>query len=284
MSNQEVTDLPDDFFNDLVDERFIDEVIENGTQDSDDGISNYVAEITKLQKDIEMRKQKIKATEESISRNHRSRSRSRSRSSSRSKARRQREKDRERERDRDRERDGKRRRTRSRSSSPRHLRHDERIHGKRFPLSPIRGGRVSPLRSRASSPARGRPLRRSKSPSHRMKRSSSTHKNLTFLEELAQKFAQNGQAFPEKDALLMSQNQMHQSNLPMPMDTFGNPFPDQSIGQQTMMGMQNFPRPQQQQMGFPNQSNMYYGLNPMNILAGNAVPSPAANLPPVSTY
>lgn len=261
-SSQELANLPDDFFNDLGDERFIDEVVEQG-DDSDDDILNYVAEISKLQKDIEIRKQKIKETEASLTKRRRSRSRSRSKSRSRSRKERSHK-----------ERDIKRRRTRSRSRSrskspvARHSRYDERIREKRYPLSPIR---------KSSPPSRGRALRRSKSPSHQhRKRSSSTHKNISFLEELAQKFAEKGQAFPEKDALLMNQNPINMQNPSVQVDAFGNPltFPDQQIMQPMI-----YPPAQMPQVGFPGQSNMYYGLNPMSILAGNAVPPQAANLP-----
>lgn len=256
-SEDRVTDLPDDFFNDLTDERFIDEVIEN---ESDDELMNYVSEINRIQNDINKKKQRIKESEASLkSREHR---RSRSRSSSRSKSRRHRDKD------------GKRKRSKSRSRSPhtsssRHSRHDERIREKRYPLSPVRGR--AHRRSRSKSP----PLSRG------MKRSSSTHRNISFLEELAQTFAAKGQAFPEKDALLMStQGQMNnnagiQMSTPLPMD-FGNslPFDQQMVGQ-PLITIPNFP---QQQVGFPPQQNLFYGLNPMSILAGNPVPQPQPNL------
>lgn len=281
MSNlHDVSDLPDDFFNDLADERFIEEVVHGN--ESDDDISNYVAEITKLQKDIEIRKKKIKNAEASLTKRRRSHSHSRSSSPSRSKSRKHRE--------REKEKDIKRRRTRSRSRSPeaRHSRYDERIREKRYPLSPVR----RPGRGLSPSQARGRPLRRSRSNSPslhnpRGKRSSSTHKNLTFLEELAQKFAEKGQAFPEKDALLMGQNHMNNQDASIAMNAYGNqiPFSDQQMIQQSLINLPNYLTPQ---IGFSGQSNnlSYYGLNPMSILAGNAIPPPAANMAnlPVSVF
>lgn len=255
-SEDRVTDLPDDFFNDLTDERFIDEVIRGpeGGNESDDELMHYVSEINRIQDDINKKKQRIKESEANIkSREHR---RSRSRSSSRSKSRRHRDKD------------GKRKRSKSHSRSPhtsgsRHSRHDERIREKRYPLSPVRGR--AHRRSRSKSPPSSRGT----------KRSSSTHRNISFLEELAQTFAAKGQAFPEKDALLMStQGQMNnnsgiQMSTPLPMD-FGNSLPfDQQM--QPLITIPNFP---QQQVGFPPQQNLFYGLNPMSILAGNPVPQP----------
>lgn len=258
-SEDRITDLPEDFFNDLTDERFIDEVIEKGVDESDDELMSYVSEINRIQNDIKKKKQRIKESEASLkSREHR---RSRSRSSSRSKSRRHREKD------------GKRKRSKSRSRSPhtsnsRHSRHDERIREKRYPLSPVRGR--AHRRSRSKSPLSLRVT----------KRSSSTHRNISFLEELAQTFAAKGQAFPEKDALLMStQGQMNnngiQMSTPLSMD-FGNSLPfDQPMVGQPLITIPNFP---QQQVGFPPQQNLFYGINPMSILAGNPVSQPQPNL------
>ncbi|XP_055302105.1 uncharacterized protein LOC129568371 [Sitodiplosis mosellana] len=237
----DIDELPDDFFNELTNENFIDEVIEEGGHESDEELLHYVSEINRIQNDINIRKQKIKETEANL-KSHRH-SRSRSRSSSRSKSRRHK--------------DSKRKRSRSRTRSPhtsRHSRYDERIREKRYPLSPVRGRALRRSRSR------------SKSMQRCTKRSSSTHRNISFLEELAQKFAEKGQAFPEKDALLMgAQSNM---NAPIPMD-FGNGVPfDQS---QPLIALPNFP---QQQVAFPPQQNMFYGVNPMSILARNPVPVP----------
>lgn len=247
-------DLPDDFFNDLVNENFIDEVMDkSGHGSSDEELLHYVSEINRIQNDINIRKQKIKESEANL-KSHRP-TRSRSRSSSRSKSRHHKE----------------RKRIRSRSRSPhtssRHSRYDERIREKRYPLSPARG--------------REKRRTRSKSPPRSLKRSSSTHRNISFLEELAQKFAETGQAFPEKDALLMStqghmnNNAPMQLNAPMSMD-FGNGGPFEQP--QPLIAIPNF---SQQQVAFPPQPNMFYGLNPMNILAGNPITPQQPNLAPV---
>lgn len=259
--------LPDDFFADLADENFIGQVFERGVvEESDDDLNTYVEEIHRLQNDINKRRQLIKETEENLKADSRRMSRSRSRSSSRSRSRRRRLKG---------ESSNKRRRSRSpdnrrrsRSPSPqssrhaKHSRYDELHREKRYPLSPIRTGR--PLRRS-----------RSKSPSsrHRAKRSTSNHRSISFLEELAQKFAEKGQAFPERDALLMGGNNhlnpVAIDNQPMPMN-FGNVMPfDQPIGQPPMINIPNFP---QQPIDFGQSQNMYYGINPMSILAGNSVP------------
>lgn len=159
----------------------------------------------------------------------------------------------------------------SRSRSPHGSRHRDRRSNRDRSLSP-------PFPPRGS--------RRSKSPK-RSKRSSSTHRNISFLEELAQKFAEKGQAFPEKDALLMGQNHMNQMNnqpmdmnvQPMPMD-FTNAM---AFEPQPLIAIPNF-QPQhvtypipaaQQPVQQPNmQQNLFYGINPMSILAGN-IPSAA---------
>lgn len=265
-------EIPDDFFDDLADEQFVDEVVADVDDEDDEQYTRCMKEIELLSKDIEKRKQKIRESEAGLSveakLNQLRRRSSRSRSGSPRSAQRTRK-----------HREEKRKRTRSPDSKSRsphgsRMRHDDRVRDRRH---------------REMSPFRGRPSRhsRSKSPHHRTKRSSSTHKNLSFLEELAQKFAEKGQAFPEKDALLMGQNQMNlniDQNVQMQM----NPLPhiqpqfNQQNVQPPMNMMPNF----QQPMGFPpqQQSNMFYGLNPMNTLAGNAAPPPAnpPNLAPVS--
>lgn len=266
MSNpkEEYTDLPEDFFNDLADESFIEDVVEG---DEDESLNRKMLdEIKVLEAKIEKKKRNIQERQNGLTVEQRLREKalecermSRSRSRSR---------DRENRRHRER----RIRHSRSRSRSPRHSR---------------RHRDLSPINSRAAHRMRGS---RSKSPK-RSKRSSSTHRNISFLEELAQKFAEKGQAFPEKDALLMGQNQMNinrqiDMNGPqMPMD-FGNPMP---FDPQPLITIPNFPvnnpvvYPIQavQQPTQPVQQNMFYGINPMNILAANAVSSAPGNLPPV---
>lgn len=230
-------ELPDDFFNDLADAEFIENVVENpshvGSED-DEQMVRCLAEIEKLQKDIERRKQKILQGEAGLSdTDKRKKRRSRSRSNSGSRR--------------------ERKRRRSRSSSP------------SFGSRSGKGGRHQRHPDRRRS--------RSRSPHHRSKRSASTHKSLTFLEELERTFAEKGQAFPEKD-LLMNKNAMHASqqiipkNEPMPQMDYGN------VGyNQPQSGFQG-----QQQTDFapplvtyPIQQNMYYGLNPMAVLAGTPI-------------
>lgn len=274
-TKDEFNDLPDDFFNDLADENFIDEVVDRDEED-DPQLKRCMNEIKVLEREIEKKRQNIKERQddltveeklrkafETLDRQSRS---TRSRSNSPSRPRRHRDRDR-------------RRRTRSRSPrrsrSPHgSRRHDERIRERRHmdrQVSPIRG-RPFPSRGRSISP-------------HQSKRSSSTHRNISFLEELAQKFAEKGQAFPEKDALLMGQNQMNNTGVieqiaPIPMD-FGNPLPyDPSVVQPPIISIPNYP-----QVGFPQQpQGMYYGINPMSIMAGNAPPPTAGNLAPVSFH
>lgn len=255
---EDYTDLPEDFFNDLVDESFIDEHVvgdENG--DDDPQLNRCLDEIKELEAKIEKKKRVIQERQNGLTVEERLRQKAlecermtRSRSRSRERERRHRER---------RPRRGSRS---SRSRSPHGSRHNR-------DRRPNRDRSLSPLPSRGS--------RRSKSPK-RSKRSSSTHRNISFLEELAQKFAEKGQAFPEKDALLMGQNNMNQmnqmNNQPMPMD-FVNTM---SFEPQPLI-IPNF-QPQQVAYPLPSvqpvQQNMFYGLNPMSILAGN-IPSTGPN-------
>lgn len=260
-----ITDLPDDFFNDLVDESFIDDVVERDEED-DPHLNRCMEEIKQLEWKIEKKKQVIRERQDGLTIDglegrSRSRSRSRDRESRSRRHRRRRSKSRSRS-------------PRNRSPSPhssRHSRYDDRPRDRRY---------VSPLRNRQG--------RRSKSP-HRSKRSSSTHKNISFLEELAQKFAEKGQAFPEKDALINQINNNAGIDGPQMQMDFGNMVPfEQQMVQPPMISIPNF---QPQQVGFQMQSAqpvqpnlLHYGINPMNILAGNAIPPVAGNLAPVSTF
>lgn len=271
----EEPEIPDDFFNDLADESFIEDVVAD--DDDDEQYTRCMKEIEILSKDIEKRKQKIRQSETSLSveaklTKIRRRSLSRSRSGSpRAKTRKHHG-------------SSGRKRSRSpnsRSKSPhgsRHSRHDERTPRDR--------------RHRDMSPHRGRASRRSRSnsPHHRGRRSSSTHKNLTFLEELEQKFREKNMAFPEKDALLMGQNQMNPNmdpNLRIPMDIanampMAQPF-NQPILQTPMNIMANFSQP----LAFPpQQSNVFYGVNPMSILPPpvGATPQNPVNIQPVVSH
>lgn len=270
-SKEGYTDLPEDFFNDLADESFIEDVVERDDED-DPQLNRCMEEIKVLEAKIEKKKRVIQERQNGLTVEERLREKalecglaSRSRSRSRERERRHREK---------------RARRASRSSRSRSphgsSRNRDRRHNRDRSLSPLRGNH----RLRNS---------RSKSPK-RSKRSSSTHRNISFLEELAQKFAEKGQAFPEKDALLMGQNHMNNNRQiemnvnPMPMD-FGNAMPFEP---QALITIPNF---QAQQVGYPIpavqapvqpvQQNMFYGINPMSILAGNTAPSVPGNLAPV---
>lgn len=246
MSNiADENELPDDFFNDLADSKFIDTVVENpsmaGSED-DEQMTRCMAEIERLQKDIERRKKKILKGEAGLSETEKRKVRernSRSRSRSRTK------------------RDRKRNRSRSRESSP----------------SAGSSGRLSKRRNHHHD-RKGRSRSRSRSPRHR-KRSSSVHKNLTFLEELERTFAEKGQSFPEKD-LLLNQNTMHsvsnpmmhtnvnEQHISMAMD-YGNVAPFNQGSQQPPYQLPLVSYPIQQQ-------SMYYGINPMAVMAGNNPP------------
>lgn len=264
-------DLPEDFFNDLVDESFIEDVVERQEEDDDPQLNRCLDEIKVLEAKIEKKKRVIQERQNGLTVEERLRQKAlecermtRSRSRSRERERRHRGVERR-----------ARRASRSRSRSPHGSRHRDRRHNKDRSLSPFtpRGGH----RTRGS---------RSKSPK-RSKRSSSTHRNISFLEELAQKFAEKGQAFPEKDALLMGHNQMNinqpidMNGPPMQMD-FGNAMP---FDPQPLITIPNF---QPQQVGYPIQAvqpvqqNMFYGINPMSILAGNVPSAAPGNLGPVS--
>lgn len=271
------TDIPEDFFNDLVDESFIEDVVveREGEEDDDPQLNRCLDEIKVLEAKIEKKKRVIQERQNGLTVEERLRqkamecermSRSRSRSRDRSERR-------------HRERRARRGSRSSRSRSPHGSRHRDRRHNRDRSLSPPFTSRTGSHRLRGS---------RSKSPK-RSKRSASTHRNLSFLEELAQKFAEKGQAFPEKDALLMGHKQMNNNQptmdmngRPMQMD-FANPM---SFEPQPLITIPNF---QPQQVGYPIpavqpvQQNMFYGINPMSILAGNVPSAPPNNLPPVST-
>lgn len=267
MSNSKdgYTDLPEDFFNDLADESFIEDVVEG---DEDPQLNRCMEEIKVLEAKIEKKKRNIQERQNGLTVEERLREKALecdtgSRSRSRSRDRRRRERVRG------------RRMSHSRSRSPHGGRPNFRRHNRDRSLSPMRGG--------------GGHRARSKSPK-RAKRSSSTHRNLSFLEELAQKFAEKGQAFPEKDALLMGQNPM---NINRPMDMNGPQMPmdfqnPMSFEPQPLIAIPNFSvnNPvtypiQAVQSAQPVQQNMFYGINPMSILAANAAQTVPGNLAPV---
>lgn len=263
MSNiADENELPDDFFNDLADSKFVETVVENpsnaGSED-DEQMTRCLAEIEKLQKDIERRKKKILKGEAGFSETEKRKVRERnSRSRSRSRAKRER----------------KRIRSRSRESSP----------------SVGGGGSSSRLNKRRNHhhDRKGRSRSRTRSPKHR-RRSSSMHKNLTFLEELERTFAEKGQSFPEKDLLLLNQNTMHSTTNSMLHSNMNEPHIPMAIDYGNNGPFNQGPLPL---VSYPIQhQNMYYGINPMNIMASNANPSLGQSLggnghpiPPIQVY
>lgn len=256
MSNiADENELPDDFFNDLADSKFVETVVENpsiaGSED-DEQMTRCLAEIEKLQKDIERRKKKILKGEAGLSETEKRKPRERnSRSRSRSKT----------------KRDRKRNRSRSRESSP-----------------SIGGSSRSIKRRGHHHDKKGRS--RSRSPRHR-KRSSSVHKNLTFLEELERTFAEKGQSFPEKDLLLNNQNNMHQASNSMMHSNLNEPHNSMAMDYGNVMPFNREPsRPpfQPSLVSYPiQQQNMFhqnqiYGVNPMAVMATNANPPLGGNV------
>lgn len=207
-------DIPDDFFDELGDSEFIDELVENqrgasnavadspvgsNSRDASPQLARCLAEIDELQKKIQRRKRKL---ERDLVRGHESDESDRE------------DRDRQRGRRNERPRDKYRRRSRS----PDRMGHRNRHRGgpggpggrKSRSRSPLRGGyrgNHNDMRNRSNSPV-GR-------------RSSSNHKSLSFLEELAQKFAEQGQDFPEKDILMQPHNSM--INPPMHMQNIYYP-------------------------------------------------------------
>lgn len=262
-------DIPDDFFDDLANAEFIEELVENaqdverdafdsgsnqnGSRENSPRMARCLAEIDVLTKDIERRKKKLEKelsqkglSEQDLrkkldrdddderrshrNRRGRSRSRSRSRSSKPKSTVRSPPVYRERERDRDRDRDREERGRRYHNKSPQtnHRRHGRRSNSK------------SPIGKR---------------------RSSSTHKNLTFLEELAKKFAEQGKPFHEEDILAQSKSGAFDNSAQMApmMNPAGDP---------NMMPMHMpFPPTMNQHMNpiiYPNvgyPTNMYYGMD-----------------------
>lgn len=278
--------IPDDYFAELGDSQFLNTLEQEKTNDSFDEFLNYnksrenspatkrrLDEIARLTESIDRQKKKIrndlfkdgytiekldKELEErkkdsDYDRNRNSRERiSHERGS----------------------REHKRRKKKSRSrSSSRHRSHRSR--------SPERKSRR--YRNHSNDRHRGN---RSRSRSPKNRRSSSTHKTLSFLEELAQTFAEKGQAFPEKDLLLnnpsastapiattsTTNNQMP-FNLSMPVE-YQNPnvmhYPSQAP-----INPMIYPTHHQQYAGPP----MYYGINPMTV---NPMVSGVPGIPPIT--
>lgn len=269
-------DIPDDFFDELANTQFIEQLVEsahdgdpdlfdsgsnhNGSRENSPRMARCLAEIDVLTKDIKRRRKKLEMElsskglseqdlrkkldrdidddERRLHRSRRGRDRRPSRSPTRSRSRSRSSKTktttvrsppfRDRQRERDRE-DRNHRRYHNKSPQTNHRRHG----------------------------------RRSKSPSTTGKRrSTSTHKNLTFLEELAKTFAAQGKPFHEADILAQSKSGM-----------LGG---DPNMMQMQQMNMQPFPPSMPNHMNpivYPNvgyPANMYYGMDGMqtNVMPG----------------
>lgn len=265
-------DIPEDFFADLENSEFLHTLEQEKTNDSFDEFLNHndsrensptmvrrLDEIARLTEDIKRRKKKL---EEELSKKGLSADKLQKELEDAED-----EYDRNRERN-SREQNRRRRRSRSRSTS-RHRSH-------RRSRSPDKKNRRHRNRSRSASPSRRRG-NRSRSRSPRNARSSSTHKNLTFLEELAQTFAQKGQAFPEKDLLLNSTAGAATSNLPNQV-----PFNPNIVEYPNLNMMHYATQPQLNPMIYPPPqytTPIYYGMNPMTVVPGMSGVSNMAGVP-----
>lgn len=281
--NSSDDDIPDNFFNELADAEFIEELVESAQDGEPDmfnsGGSNSqsrensprmarcLAEIDVLTKDIERRKKKLEKelSQKGLSeqdlrnkldrdidadderRSHRNRrgrdDRRPSRSPTRSRSRSRRSKSKSirsppyRERQRDHHR-------RHQNKSPPTI---HRRHGRRGSHSPTPNGK---------------------------RRSSSTHKNLSFLEELAKTFAAQGKPFHEADILAQAKSGALEQ--PASMPSMLNPVGDPNMMPMQINNMQQFPPTMPTHINpivYPNvgyPTNMYYGMDGLstNAMAG----------------
>lgn len=280
-------DIPDDFFDELANAQFIEELVEsaqdgeadlfdsgsnqNASRENSPRMARCLAEIDVLTKDIERRKKKlekelsqkglseqdlrqkldrdIEEDERRLHRSRRGRDRRPSRSQTRSRSRSHSSKSksiirspsyRDRPRDRDRE---------------------ERNHRRYQNKSPQTSHRRHGRRSRSMSP-------------NGKRRSSSTHKNLTFLEELAKTFAAQGKPFHEAD--ILAQSKINALEQPAPMAPMMNAAVEPNIMPMQMNNMQQFAPTMPTHMNpivYPNVGyppNMYYEMEglPTNTMAG----------------
>lgn len=258
--------LPEDFFDDLADENLTDDVVENRLDDEPDPqMARCLAEIEKLSKHIAKRKERIQtkayrletaSTLSSESKRSRSKSRDRhARGSHRSR----------------------KNKSKSRSRSPK--RGEQHSSRNREEIEE----RIRRREKKGRSPDRRKHdsrKSRSRSPNPRRKRSSSTHKNLSFLEELAETFKKQGKAFPEGEILLnkdatsssalanQPDNRMHLG--PIGGMPFGLPHQQPVLNPASFMAQQQvaYPLPQAHNL------NAFYGMNSMNILAGQVLGAP----------
>lgn len=255
-------DIPDDFFDELGDSEFIDELVENkrsasnpvvdspvgsNSRDASPQLARCLAEIDELQKKIQRRKRKL---ERDLSRRDESEDSDREERRARRVERVNRDKYRRRSRTPEERRPGVPHR--SRHAVPRGGR-------KSRSRSPVRGGfrgNHHDVRNRSNSP--------------NGKRAGSNHKSLSFLEELAQKFAEQGQDFPEKDILMQPHNNM--INQPMPMQNIYYPGLNAQYHNPVLAPP----------LGFPSVP-AYYGMNPMAMPVPNEMPFQCAAAASVAT-
>lgn len=271
----EKDDIPDDFFNDLADSKYLDELLSNqvesrepdstgqndnlsdmdveeeaereGTPDpsmsdkesrSSPLMERCLMEIDKLTKDIQRKKKKLqKELEEKERENNKDRSGSPMPDDNKA-----------------------RRRHRSRSND----RYSSRMHGgrsssRRKSRSPQRRRSRSHDRRRSRSRSRQRwTSRRSRSPMRSRQVGGSpqpsSSKQMSFLEELDKKFAEQGKAFPEKDLMLQmkASNELlpgtsssvgHRPNIPLCVAQPIHQYPPQQQQQQRIEMMQQYPAP-----------------------------------------
>lgn len=157
--------------------------------------------------------------------------------------------------ERSRERERRTRERRSKSRSPIRRTDDRRRRSRSSDRDAHRSSRHHGRKSRSRSPRGHRRIgTRTKSPPH--KRSSEVKNSLSFLEELAQTFAERGQDFPEKDFLMQPQS----SNLMNPGPMLAPPnmvfYPP----------MNSYPSaPPVQTVDFSMNPSGYYGINPMAL-------------------
>lgn len=314
-------DIPDDFFNDLADSKYLDELLSNQVDaDSQEEIRNAAAaddgfeasankmdvesggtspagsgdndspasplmerclrEIDKLTKDIQKKKKKLQKELEEKEREKRDRSESPTPLQPC-----------------DKPPLPQRRRNRSRSI--------ERYGRRRKSRSPRRRSRSPRRRSRSRSRGRSTRYARSRSPTRRTT-GSPIKPSMTFLEELDKKFAEQGQAFPEKDLMLKMQahhgkGEQHDAGMPGPSSAHRMNIPF-GVAQPMRYPAAAPPQPPPQMEMFPPGVGPVYGstgllpdpsmqfryaapvnfgLNPMAIRMGGFVPVAAPYAEPV---
>lgn len=280
MSGDDDDDLPDDFFDELGDSQFINKLeandsfdeflTQNDSRENSPEMARRLAEIAILTENIKRRKKKL---EEDLSKKGLT-------SETLQKELLEADKNFEREKN-SRE---KHSRDRASREKRRHKNRSPSYHRHRRSRSMEKKSHRHRKRSRSNSPRRRANRSRSRSP--RNQRSASTHKNLTFLEELAQTFAEKGQAFPEKDFLLNSATAVNTTATTTSNQVPFNPhvpieYPNPNI----MHYPQTTPHVnpmiyQQPQQPFAGPHMAYYGINPMVVPGVPSSSIPVQPIPP----